>query len=183
MPDVNKYRIIIIILAVMVVALVIVLITENGGQAPSAGNLEQYIASSTQSTTTASGAANSGNAPAQNTAGATQPAATGFTIHLRTPIAGETWTIGQQNTISWDRAAGVYGQIELLDASTKTLIGVIIPQTGPNQTSYTWNTRDILLSRNNPLKKNVVQGTYLVRLLFDGNNLAPVTSGAFNIVQ
>lgn len=188
MPNINKYRITVIVLAIAVVALAIILITENGGRAPSAKSLDQYIASSTEQSATAPGAATGGTTKgatggAANTSGATKTATVGFTIHLRTPVAGETWTISQQNTISWDRAAGVTGQIELLNATTKALVGVIIPQTGPNQTSYTWNTRDILLSRTNPLKKNVVPGTYLIRLAFDGNELAPVTSAPLTIAQ
>lgn len=68
------------------------------------------------------------------------------------------------------------GYISLLDATTYKLVGVILNQTGPHQTSYTWNTRDLLLSRSSPTKITVTPGRYVVRIAFDGNNLSPITS-------
>lgn len=186
MPNVNKYRIIVAALVVVVIGLAAILLSQQNNAGPSLGQSVQNLVTSTANL--ASGTS-PGSPAGQTPSGGTnapvapKPALTGFTIHLRTPIAGETWTIGHQNTISWDRAAGVSGQIELLDAATKALVGVIISQTGPNQTSYAWNTRDVFLSRTNPLKKTVTPGAYMVRLLFDGNNISSVTSGVFTIAQ
>ncbi len=187
MPNINKYRIAVMILAVIVVALAIILFTKNSG-VPSHENV---LTPGTSTVSTPTGpqpqAGTTANTTGQNsgpTGSKTSPTAvTGFQIRLLTPIAGETWAFAQQNTISWDRAANVSGQIELLNASTRALVGVILPQTGPSQTSYTWNTRDLLLSRTNPLKKTVSPGTYLIRIAFDGNNLSPVTSGVVTISQ
>lgn len=102
-------------------------------------------------------------------------------IILITPVPGVTWTITQDNVISWQKAAGTTGQIELLDASTMALVGVILPQVGPNQSSYTWNTRDLLLSRTNPEKTTVTAGRYIIRIAFDSPDFAPITSQPINI--
>ena len=103
-------------------------------------------------------------------------------IMLITPTPGDVWTAETQNPIQWSRAAGVSGQILLLNATTYALVGVIAPSTGPQQTSYTWNTRDLLQSRTSPSKFTVVPGKYVVRISFDGNNLASVTSQPITIV-
>lgn len=110
-------------------------------------------------------------------------AATPPTIHLITPVANDVWTIGTQNLISWDKAPNISGSISLTNAVTGQFVGVILPQIGPNQTSYSWNTRDIQLDRTNPLKKNVVPGTYTITISFDGNNLKPITSPSFTITN
>jgi len=189
MPNVNKYRIIVAALVLVVIGLAVMLLSQQNNTGPSLSQSVQGLVTSTAdissdaSTSGSSAAHIQGGSGATTVPGATRSATIGFTIHLQAPIAGETWTIAQQNAVSWDRAAGVSGQIELLNATTKALVGVIIPQTGPNQTSYTWNTRDLFLSRTSPVKKNVTPGTYVVRLAFDGNNLSPVTSGAFTIAQ
>lgn len=97
-------------------------------------------------------------------------------IKLITPAPGVTWTIATPNVISWMKEGGFSGQIELLDASTMKLAGVILSQVGPSQTSYEWNTRDLYLSRTSPAKTTVLPGKYVVKILFDGNNIAPITS-------
>lgn len=183
MPNINKYRIAVMVLAVVVVALAVILFTKNGGT-PTTEDLLTPGTSTTNVATVPAPAANNATQPTGGGTGSNSPTAvTGFVIRLLTPIAGQTWIFAQQNTVSWDRAANVPGQIELLDATTKALVGVILPQTGPNQTSYTWNTRDLLLSRTSPAKKTVTPGSYRVRVSFDGNNLSPVTSGVITISQ
>jgi len=86
------------------------------------------------------------------------------TIHFVTPVKNDIWKIGSQDLISWDRAGNFSGSISILDATTKQSIGVILPQIGTKQTSYTWNTRDVLISRTDPLKKNILPGTYVLRI-------------------
>jgi hypothetical protein len=126
---------------------------------------------------TSGGVVKTGNTGGNGAASKTAP------IIFVTPIPGETWTIGAPNSISWSREGGVSGQIELLDAVTKSLVGVILNQTGPHQTSYTWNTREVFLSRTNPLKTGVLPGRYLIKIAFDGNNLSPITSQPITIEQ
>ncbi len=189
MAFINKYSgIIIVALVIAVVVLSTLLIAQNGG-APSpaaAPTSTTASASSTSPQTAANQTSTNPNVlstPHHSTAGAggTASATTGFAIHLVDPVPDETWIIAQQNLIGWDREAGVAGQIELLDATTYKLVGVILNQTGPHQTSYEWNTRDLLVSRNNPAKTTVVPGRYVVRIAFDGNNLSPVTSQPITI--
>lgn len=104
-----------------------------------------------------------------------------ITIHLLTPISGNAWTIGGTNPIAWDNAAGVTGEIDLVNANTKAFIGVILSETGPNQTSYSWDARSIYLARYSADKKDVVPGTYSIRIHFDGNGLGDLVSGPITI--
>lgn len=104
-------------------------------------------------------------------------------ITLITPVPGETWTIATYNPISWTQEASVTGQIELLDATTMRLVGVILTEAGPHQTSYSWNTRDVSLSRTNPSKTTVTPGRYIIRISFDGNDLSPITSQPITLAQ
>lgn len=104
-----------------------------------------------------------------------------ITIHLLTPIANNNWTIGQPNPIAWDTAAGITGEIDLVDATTKQFIGVIDSDVGVLQTSYIWDARTVALARYSPDSKNVVPGVYSIRIHFDGNNLGDLVSGPITI--
>lgn len=106
-----------------------------------------------------------------------------ITIHLLTPIANNVWTIGGQNPIAWDNAAGVTGEIELVNATTKEFVGVILSETGPNQTSYSWNARSIYLGRYSADEVDVVPGTYSILIHFDGNGLGDLISGPITITN
>lgn len=166
-----------ILLAIAVIAGIVVFMygakTGPAGYAPgNTSSTAENTATSTPTSTPSSTGGTTGTATKPKPAPAPKPS----TITFVTPIPGETWTLTANNIIQWSREAGVTGQIELLDAATKNMAGVIIPQTGPHQTSYQWNTRDLLLSRTNPLKTTVVPGRYLIRISFDGNNLSPITS-------
>lgn len=190
MSILNKYSgLVIAVLAVAVIVLAAVLIAQNmGGPAP-AGNTQNAGAPtgappSNNGTASNPSATNTGTRTNPSIGTKTTPPLTGFTIKVLTPTAGAAWTIGQQNTISWNPEAGTTGVIELLQAgATKNFVGIILPQTGPHQTSYTWSTRDLSLSRTNPAGITVAPGSYVIRILFDGNNLAAATSPAFTIVQ
>jgi len=104
-------------------------------------------------------------------------------IQLITPVSNDQWKFGQSNPISWNHEAGVTGEIDLLNAQTHALVGIVLSEIGPHQTSYSWDTRQIYLARYNPLKKDVTPGTYMIRIKFDGNNLPTLTSPAFTISQ
>ncbi|HEX4103951.1 MAG TPA: hypothetical protein VHZ04_00530 [Candidatus Paceibacterota bacterium] len=114
--------------------------------------------------------------------GTVAPSAPKATITLITPVPGDTWIATMQNPVQWSKAAGVTGQIDLLSATTSQLVGVILNEIGPAQTSYTWNTRDLLQSRTSPSKLTVTPGRYIIRISFDGNNLPAITSQPFTIV-
>jgi hypothetical protein len=104
-------------------------------------------------------------------------------IKLITPVEGDVWKMETQNFVSWNKEGSVSGYIYLTNAATKEFVGVINPQLGPHQTSYTWNTRDLLLARDNPFKKTITPGTYVLHIAFDGNHLPLISSPAFTIVQ
>ncbi len=106
-----------------------------------------------------------------------------ITIDLMTPIANNVWTIGQPNPIAWDNPANITGEIELVNATTKAFIGVILSETGPKQTSYSWDARSIYLSRYGADQKDVVPGTYSIRIHFDGNGLGDLVSGPITIIN
>lgn len=106
-----------------------------------------------------------------------------ITIHLLTPISGNAWTIGGNNPIAWDNPADVTGEIELVNAATKAFVGVILSETGPNQTSYSWDAREIYLERYSADKKDVVPGAYSIVIHFDGNGLGDLVSGPISITN
>ena len=106
-----------------------------------------------------------------------------ITIDLLTPISGNVWTIGQPNSIAWDNSANITGEIDLVNANTKAFVGVILSETGPKQTSYSWDARSIYLARYSADKKDVVAGTYSIRIHFDGNGLGDLVSGPITITN
>jgi len=171
------------------VVVVIVLAFMFGGkqnQAPAADN-SGVTASSTPGAT-----ASSTQNPTSSTTGTGVGVTVGtphpvrppaIVIHFITPVVNDRWIFGKQNPIVWDREGGVTAEIDLLDANTMATVGVITSETGPHQTSYTWDTRQIYLARYNPLKKDIVPGTYLIQIKFDGNGLSSITSPAFTVTQ
>ena len=153
-------------------------------------NTANTVAASTTVTNVAPGGGGSSTASpvaAPSTGGSASniPALPGpaITIHLLTPISGNVWTIGGNNSIAWDNPAGVTGEIDLVNADTKTLVGVILSETGPNQTSYSWDGREVYLARYSADKKDVVPGMYSILIHFDGNGLGDLSSGAITITN
>jgi len=184
-----------VITAAVVVCVVILFVVLYGGhsqaptQAPSGGTVSSTngAAGTVPATTTSN--------PATGTAGGDKSQATGsgskttrttvpppIIIRLITPVSNDQWQIGITNPISWNNAANFTGEIDLLDGSGN-FVGVILSETGTNQTSYGWDTREYSLARYNPLKKEVVPGTYRIRLKFDGNNLPPITSPVITVTN
>lgn len=174
-----------IIVGVVIVAAVVLIAVYGGGPsaspAPGAATSTGVTAGTptTTGSTPAGGTSQTGGTKTTGGTATPKPAA----ITLITPVANDVWVIATQNSIQWSRAPGVTGQIELLDASTMRLAGVILNQIGARQTSYAWNTRDLLLSRTSPSKVTVMPGRYVVKIIFDGNNLAPIVSPPLTITQ
>lgn len=181
---------------VIVAAVLLIIIFPPHGAATGAGTAATASATSTAASGTASASTTSvtaanGASPAPSvgqsakTGSSNIPALPGptITIHLLTPIANNVWTIGGQNPIAWDNAAGVTGEIELVNATTKQFIGVILSETGPNQTSYSWNARSIYLGRYSADQVDVVPGTYSILIHFDGNGLGDLISGPITITD
>jgi hypothetical protein len=169
------------VIAVLLLVLIIASRSNPGGSTPSS--------SSTPNGGTAVNAA-PGASSGQTRTGAPSPTRSTGPKQARRPVitivapaTGDAWKINTQNTITWDQEGGISGNIYLVDARTQKFVGVVIPQTGPHQTYYTWNTRDLFLDRTSPLKKDVVPGIYIVKLAFDGNNIPVVTGPVFTITN
>lgn len=104
-----------------------------------------------------------------------------FTIYLSAPSGGEKWLIGTDHTISWTNAAKITGEITLVQAGTNEVMGWINSMTGADQTSYSWDTRYLYLTRNSAERKTVGQGNYFIRVKFDSASYPVLTSGTFSI--
>ena len=139
----------------------------------------------TTTVTSAPAPASGATAPSPSKGGSTGPSASlppkAITINLITPISGNSWTIGQDNSVAWSKAAGITGQIDLVNPQTKALVGVILSETGPNQTSYSWDARYIYAARYSAEKHGVVPGTYAIKIHFDGNGFGDLVSGPITI--
>ncbi len=175
----------IVIVAVAAAILIVIFIVygtigsrQNGIASGNASGSAMLSADSPAQTPTSSAAAS----PAPIRSGTAKTTAAPV-IRFVTPVSNDIWQIGTQNLISWNTPGNFTGSISLIDAATKQFVGVILPQVGPKQTSDAWNTRDLLLGRTNPLKKDVVPGTYEIQIIYDGNNIRPAASPAFTITN
>lgn len=188
-----KWKLISLVIGIVVIIVVVimfaVLLLYGGATTPtgpaqngiSTNNTSTAIATSTNGTASGNGtAAYSSGGGASNIPALPGPA---ITINLLTPISNNVWTIGGTNSIAWDTSAGVTGEIDLVNATTKAFIGVILSETGPNQTSYSWDARSIYLARYSADKKDVVPGIYSIRIRFDGNGLGDLVSGPITITN
>jgi len=123
-----------------------------------------------------------GTAVAPNAQPKSAPATYGKNIiTFSSPSANEQWIFGQNNKIAWNNPAGISGSLSLLDGQTKAVVGFINVTLGPNQTSYTWDTTSVALSRTNPAKKDIAPGTYIAKLAFDGP-IASLQSAPFKVI-
>ncbi len=174
---------VVLIVIVALIPAVIALIAHQSTTAPTTDTATAPAATSTPETATSTATTSPAVTP---TISSTKPAPAPVqqsAIHFITPVAGDAWKLETSNSISWNASSGATGQIYLLDAKTKTFIGVILDSTGPAQTAYTWNTRDVYLSRTNPLKKTILPGNYVMVMSFDQGNLPSVTSPAFTVTK
>jgi cytoskeletal protein RodZ len=176
-----------IIIAVVIVG-AIILIVAFGNSAPNA--TAPPVASNSSTTVVADNGGGPTNTGTPSETGTTPPksnpepgAPAQSPIMFVTPVPGDTWQIGMQNPIQWTKEAGVNAEIDLLDATSLKLVGVILNVAGPHQTSYNWNTRDLLQSSTSPSKITVTPGRYVVRITFSGNNLSPITSQPLTLTQ
>lgn len=179
----------IVIVAVIAAIIIILVIVYNGnGQNPAVGanttGPTNAALTATSPTETQNPAPNPTSSESAGIVHPKTPVAPAVpTIRVVTPVSGDAWTIGTQNPISWSRAGDFSGSISLLAATNKQLVGVILPETGPEQTSYTWNTTGVFLSRTDPQEKDVIPGSYIIEIIFDGNNLVPIFSPVFTITN
>lgn len=176
-----RWKVIGVIAGVLVViAAAIFLIVSLAAPAKPARNGTGTAGTSSTVTTVANGTpggSSTASAPLTPSPGPT------ITIHLLTPIANNVWTIGNANPIAWDNAADITGEIDLVNATTKKFIGVILAETGPKQTSYTWNAEQVYLGRYSANEVAVTPGVYSISIHFDGNGLGDLVSGPITITK
>jgi hypothetical protein len=103
-------------------------------------------------------------------------------ITLTSPVSGAQWTIGQTNTISWNKPSGVTGQMWLVNATTGVVVGWILQNVGAAQLYFPWDAREVFVSDTNPSGKDVMPGRYIIKMSFISPNVPPVTSAPFTIV-
>lgn len=169
-----------ILIIVGVVALVLIAVLAFSGskvKAPESQTQTGAAPEATPSPTAPTGSAQkSGVAP--STGSGTSKA---ISINITSPAIGEKWVTGKVHTIKWSAAAGISGGLELLDAATGKSAGWILSQTAPNQTSYEWDTKQVSITRNSALGKEVTSGNYIIRLNLDAKSFAPAKSAPFSI--
>lgn len=121
--------------------------------------------------------------PPPPTAGPTPTlSAPNTSINFTAPALGEKWVSGKNNTIQWNKDIGFKGEIYLISASDRSIVGWILTETGIHQTSYAWNTRDVFVSKTNPSKKTVLTGDYFIKAVFSTNPKIEFTSPSFSII-
>lgn len=174
MDKINAYGKFIVGGLIIIVIVIISLVLVERQNIPAPGAIANPAGNNSPATTPS-------NPPSPMPQGSPSTPSTSPTINLINPVPNDQWKLGAPNPIAWSQEAGVTGEIDLLNASTKALVGVILSETAAHQTSYSWDTRQVYLARYNPLKKDVVAGTYVLRIKFDGNNLPTLTSGLITI--
>jgi hypothetical protein len=103
-------------------------------------------------------------------------------ISITSPTSGAQWAIGSENTISWNKAAGVTGELYLVSATSGAAVGWVQQNIGPNQTYFPWNTQNLFLGKTDPAGKDVVPGKYFLKLSFSSPSVPTAVSAPFFIV-
>lgn len=170
-----------VVIMLVVLGIIVVIPHDRKAAQTAASNTQTSTASlgspTSSAETASSSSSGSSTAPSVKPAPPVYPPPPSVVINLLTPTPNTQWVIGQQDTISWDAYPNITGQIDLLNASDKSLVGVILSETEAHQTSFSWDTRSYNLGRYGGLLKDVVPGTYIIEVQFDGNNLPKLFSG------
>jgi hypothetical protein len=104
-------------------------------------------------------------------------------IAVTNPPAGIQWTIGKQNTISWNAIGGITGEIALVNATSGIVAGWIQQTLSPTQTSYSWNTEYVFSQAKIPsAQKPVLPGRYFIKIYFASSQVTSTASASFSIV-
>ena len=177
----TRTRYMVIGAAVIVIIVVVAVILHNSGPSGNGTSANQNASDTIAGPGEALSSTGQNSVANHPTSSVSIAAAPAIIIHLLTPIANNVWTRGEPNPIAWDNAPKITGEIDLVNAVTKKIIGVVLSNTGTNQTSYIWDARSIYRARYSADKKDVVPGTYSIRIHFDGNNLGDLISGPITI--
>jgi len=116
------------------------------------------------------------------TAGGSKTTVAAGTNYVISPEAGAQWVIGDTNVIQWKKGAPVTGYVYLANAADGSVAGWLSAQTNANDTSLSWNTRDLFVSRTSALKKDVQPGKYFVKVVFNSPQQPAIASVPFSIV-
>jgi len=103
---------------------------------------------------------------------ATAPSVGTATSFVVTPAGGESWTIGKNHEIRWNKHSGLPGSIALVNASTDQIVGWISPSTIAKQVTFNWDTRNLQITQTNPAKITVDPGTYYVQVIFSNPSIS-----------
>lgn len=102
-------------------------------------------------------------------------------VKILSPQENDIWALNQLHQIHWNKEVGEIGAIQLVSAESRELVGWILASTGVKQNSFSWDTRDVSLSRQAGVKTNLKTGSYRVKIIFD-SRFAPIESAPFGIV-
>lgn len=172
----------------LVVVILIIVVASSSPSAPT----DQSNLNATSTKTGTPGETPTTNPPTSNPPSsatqtpkpATKPIApdpTSQSISITSPILDARFDIGQLNTIKWSREPGIIAGLYLVDATTNATLGWITPTITAHQTSYTWDAKDVALSRQSGVKKSITPGRYYIKMKFDGP-ISEATSNTFYIL-
>ena len=179
-----KPNYVVIAISVLVVVMVAVgLIARNAGTGSPVPTKDSKSTSTVQQPKSGLGDIPSPRAQKPSTPSQVAPVQTSK-ISILSPVTSDKWVVGQNNVIRWSKEAQIPGSIYLVHAVTdKTVpVGWIISEIGPHQTSYTWDTRDLFVSRYNAAKRNLETGDYIMKIKFDSKVMPEVSSAPFSII-
>lgn len=104
------------------------------------------------------------------------------TNRVTAPLGGDRWVIRENHSIQWSEESLGNGAIYLVDASTKAVVGLVTPSLTLHQKTFTWNTRDVFLTRTSGQKKDISAGQYFLRIVFEVGNKPTIESGVFSLI-
>ncbi|MBM3256830.1 MAG: hypothetical protein FJY98_00665 [Candidatus Liptonbacteria bacterium] len=107
---------------------------------------------------------------------------TSSSISITSPRPDEQWALKESHLVKWSKSPGVSGSLYLVNAMTKSVVGWISPTITPEQTSYSWDTQYLNISRTDPSRKEILPGRYIIRMELDRRPPAIAESAPFVIV-
>ena len=154
-------------LAVIVVIILVAPSSKNSTPTPPSGPSSTTTSSPNSTPPPVSSKKSSSSGSATQTPKNSAPKSSPQSIFITSPVSGDIFVINNLSNIKWSSEPGVTGGLYLVDVATNATLGWITPSTGPHQTSYSWDVRDIALTRVSGIKKPVLPGFYSIGLKLD----------------